>query len=230
MSPLDNSLRKDLLVEDAASSIEKIGSGLGQGISLAVLGGYRSLVANLIWMSMNGVWEKRDYDATFARIRLSTSVDPRPELFWLNGARIIYNDMPAWQAGDHLAGRLNTTRQGKEIQKRYAQEALAFLDSSLSIHLHSPNIHIERAVIHWRKLDDLEKAAELFLHASKLPDAPYYAARVYAELLVGLGKKREALGFLEELYLTLPDNDILARKNVVELKIRNLRKELDKVE
>jgi hypothetical protein len=56
-----------------------------------------------------------------------------------------------------------------------------------------------------------------------LPDAPYYAARIYAELLVGLGREAEALAWLERQLVTLPANDPAARREVVVERIQWLK-------
>lgn len=224
--PLDRSLRRDLGKEKELSSIESIGPGLGQGISFAILGGYRSLVANLVWLSMNSVWEKKDFDSTYARIRLATSVDPRPEIFWLNGARIISNDMPTWRTGGRLADQVSSTSEARKPQREFAEEALAFLRQSETTHKDNPKIYLEKAIIHWQKLNDIRTATELFGEAARLPNAPYHAARIYADLLVKIGKREESLAFLRQLYPTLPDNDIMARKHIVLGMIEDLEEEI----
>lgn len=227
LSPLDRSISGELGQRSEVESLRQLDSQFGQGLSVAILGGYRSVAANLVWLSKNESWEQRDLPGTFAKIALATSIDPRPEMFWLNGSRIIANDMPAWVVGDENTDQLIHSIEGRKIARQYANRALSFLESSRTFHEGNPDIYLEEAMIYWRKLDDLETAANRFLEATQAEDPPYHAFRIYGELLSKLGRKREALEFLERHYETLPDGSIEAMKVVVGDRIRVLRKELE---
>lgn len=212
----------DAVLEFDASSLS---GSVGQGLSLAVLGGYRSAAANLVWLDMNASWERRDFDGTLTRIELASTIDPRPEIFWLNGARIIANDMPSWGTSDGGGENMNPSFDGtsEEIVRRFGTRALGYLEKG---RLHQPEssaLVIEQAVICWRKLDDLERSAALFLEATTLPGAPYYASRIYAEILIKLGREQEALDFLVKHYQTLPEDDLMAMKPIVAERIATLR-------
>ncbi len=85
---------------------------------------------------------------------------------------------------------------------------------------------IERANIELHRLHDLAAAAESYRQASQQPDAPYYAARIEAELLRRIGRKAEALACLTELYPRLPAADENAGAALVLSRIRSLEVEL----
>ena len=70
---------------------------------LALLGGFRALVADGTWIRMYDVWEERDLPVVDTLIRLVTAIDPRPLYFWLNGARIMAYDMPDWRVAAAIA-------------------------------------------------------------------------------------------------------------------------------
>ena len=55
--------------------------------------------------------------------------------------------------------------------------------------------------------------------------SPYYAPRIYAELLVQLGREREAYDFLRQAYPKMPDI-IYSQKDVVRGRIRDLEDSL----
>ncbi len=226
VSPLDRSISEALGQRAEVESLRQLDSQFGQGLSVAVLGGYRSVTANMVWLSKNRNWEKRDLVGTFAKIGLVTSIDPRPEIFWLNGARIIANDMPAWVVGDRNTNQLASTEEGRKVAHQYAKRALLLLEKSRVHHSDNPDIYLEEAMIYWLKLDDLERAAERVLRATQAMNPPYHAFRIYGEMLTRLGRKQEALGFLERHYKTLPDNSPEAMKIVVGDRIRALRQEL----
>ena len=82
------------------------------------------------------------------------------------------------------------------------------------------------ANIHQRKLNDLDEAARHYRMAAEVPNAPYFAGRVYGELLRRNGRNREAYDWLTDLYLTLPDDDPSALKVIVLNRIRELEQTL----
>ena len=224
------SLIEERVVGSEGSSggeLSDLSGSAGQGLSLAVLGGYRSAVANFVWLDMNGSWERREFDETLSRIVLATTIDPRPEIFWLNGSRVIANDMPFW--GNEEERRHNPLMRGstEEIQRRFALRAIELLEQARMFHPTNTVFIVEQAMICWRKLDDLEMAAELFREATSRDGAPYYCFRIYAELLLKLGRESEALSFLIAHYESLPDDDIQAMKPVVAARIDELRRSLD---
>ncbi|MEM9159388.1 MAG: hypothetical protein AAGB46_10090 [Verrucomicrobiota bacterium] len=201
---------------------------LSQGMSLALLGGYRPIVANMVWIAMDGAWMRRDFDTTLSHIKLATSIDPRHEFFWLNGARIIANDMPTWRYSYEEMDRLHTTIEGRMIKDEFAEEALELLEKGSSRLPENPLILAEMGVIEWRKKDNLQRAGDLFLKAWGMPDAPYYVGRIYAEVLERQGRREEALAFLREMVIDLPENELEAMVPVVRERIRRLERALGK--
>jgi tetratricopeptide (TPR) repeat protein len=185
----------------------------GQGATLALLGGFRALVADATWIKMYTAWEQRDLPATHTLLQLVTTLDPRPVYFWLNGARIMAYDFTAWRvraAGGREQGAL----------------ALAHLDRAMQVHPASADLWIERANIQLNRLQDVAGAAESYRRAWEQPNAPYYAARLHAELLRRLGRKEEALAWLVQLHPRLPAGDEAAARDVVLARIRELEQQL----
>jgi len=223
MRPLGLSLQREALADEpGAASLDELQGQLGSGLSFAILGGYRSVAANFVWLGMYGAWERRDFDKTLAAIRIAAAIDPRKRLFWIDGARILANDMPAWRVGVWETERLNRDPEGRRIGERFAREALAFLDRGIAQLGPDPLLLMEKAIIAWRKLEDLERAARLFGEAYRQPGAPYVAGRMKAEMLVRAGRKAEALAYLKKIYSKLPDDDPRAMKPVVKERLRRL--------
>lgn len=215
-------------IEGASSSVvgssgfEGLNSSVGQGVSLAVLGGYRSIAANVIWLELNGSWERQEIDETVTKIELATSTDPRVSYFWVNGARIIANDIPVWAATSQGITRESHPDTMAAINRKFGSKALDLIDRALLSHPQNLDLMVDRAVIYWKKMEDLDKAAELFLEIANLSDGPYFAGRLYAELSVNLGRSAEALEYLKSIYLGLPDDDPQAMKPFVADRIRTL--------
>lgn len=189
----------------------------GRGGALAVLGGFRSVVAGVFWLQANLAWERREVAATTTLLHLTVAADERPLHFWLNGARMLAHDVPEWRL-DAAAPRARWER----VRNEQAAVALAFLRRGVDWHGPAPDLLIEMANIRLRVLGDTEGAARLFREAAELPGAPYYAARVYAELLRGLGRRAEALAWLRRIAPGLPADDPAARRDVVLQRIKEL--------
>jgi len=192
-----------------------------QGGALALLGGMRSMLASGCWLRTNLAWEKRDLAGTTSLIDLTVAADERPLYFWLNGARIMANDMPEWRMTS-LAPKAYRAVANEE----QAQLALRFLEKGLRWHGADAAIYVEMANIHLRRRGDLEAAAHFYRLAAEQPGAPYYAARIYGELLRELHRPAEALAWLRQTLPALPRDDPMAARDLVEARMRSLEREL----
>ena len=192
------------------------GAGPGPAVvgNLALPGlfdGLRPLLAGGCWLRANLAWEQRDPAATLAWLEATVALDARPVYFWVNGARMIAYDLPEWEPGP----------DPRRVEA-CTQRALGFLEQGLRRHGDDPAILIELANLHLRRRGDLARAAACYRRAAEQPGAPYYAARIHAELLQALGRPDEALAWLRSLLPTLPAHEPAARRTVVEARIRAL--------
>jgi hypothetical protein len=147
-------------------------------------------------------------------------------VFWLNGARIVAYDFPVWRieaAGGFDAVSADAQRR---VQHEQAGAGLRIVAAAMAYHPASPELWIERANIELNRLGDLAAAAESYRRAWELPRAPYFVARLHAEVLRRAGRKAEALAWLVRLHPTLPAGDDGAAADVVISRIRELEREL----
>lgn len=207
-------------------NLEGIEGSLGQGLVVGVLGGFRAIMADFMWIRVNTIWERRDRTKLDALIRLSTTLDPRQSFFWFNGARMIAYDVPNWRIREEGGYSEVPEARQDEINREQAEQAFIFLEKAREFHPDEPKLVVEVAQIYLNRLKDIPNAAEWFLKTSKMPNAPYFAARIYAELLRRQGLDREAYDYLRELYSELP-NDPYAQKNIILERIRTLEEELE---
>ncbi len=207
-----------------ASSFQERGEQLaalaGQGGMPAVFGGLRSVVASGYWLRAQRAWEQRDATGMEMLIDLTVAADERPLYFWLNGARMLAHDVPAWLP-------VTTPESVKRrLGEEQARRAVRLLERGLRWHGTDASLYVEMANIHLHRLGDPATAAHCYRQAAAQPGAPYYAARIHAELLRELGRPREALAWLRQLLPTLPATDPAARRDVVLGRIQALEQEL----
>lgn len=201
----------------------RLDSGAGltkQAAVQGLLGGFRAVVADIIWLEAHSHAADRDLPGTESLLELVTLIDPRPLYFWLNGARILAYDMPTWRVAG--AGVAETGRFSCE----QAQRALRRLEKARTFHPDSAALWIEQANIEFNRLGDVAEAAASYRRAAEQPDAPYYAARLHAEMLRRIGRKAEALIWLVRLHPQLPPTEESAGADLVLTRIRGLEREL----
>lgn len=142
-------------------------------------GGYRTFAADCFWLKTNLAWETRDPARVRRLIDFTVMADPQAPYFWLNGARILAYDFPAWQCAGEDKAPLALRARWRMLG---ADEALRLLERGQHWHGHSAALHLEMANICLYALGDRHRAAECYRVASEQSDAPDYAARIYTRL------------------------------------------------
>lgn len=213
--------------EDKAVGHDGIGTiSAAHAATFALLGGFRSIVADIAWIRLHTGWAARNLAATETLVLTASLIDPRVVHFWLNGARILAFDFPAWRIwADGGFDRVPVARQ-RMIVREQATKGIAHLTRGLAFHPRSAALWIERASLEFSRLGDPAAAAESYRRAAACDGAPYYAARLHAQMLMRLGRKEEALAWLVHLHPGLPAEDPEAAAAVVLERIRDLEREL----
>ncbi|MDG2346463.1 MAG: hypothetical protein P8M62_10535 [Opitutae bacterium] len=206
-------------------NLEAIEGSLGQGLVIGVLGGFRAVMADFLWIRTNTIWERRDRVKLDAMVRLVTTLDPRPDFFWINGARMIAYDVPNWRIREEGGYAEVSEDRQLAIDLEQAQQAFVMLARAREFHPENAKLYLETGQIYLNRLKDNVNAAQWFLSASQQLDAPYYAARIYGELLRREGKDVEAYAYLKQLFQQLP-NDPYAQKPIILDRIKELEDHL----
>jgi hypothetical protein len=226
LRPLADAVRKIEVPPGGAGRPGHLGAIVGSGMSLAALGGFRALAADLLWLKTYGAWAACDPAATQALVRLVTTIDERPLRFWLNGARIMAYDVAAWRLQSERRGPDLPAEVRRRIVDEQARAALEYLADARCHHPESAALCIEIANLHLNRQADLAAAAAWYRLAAESPGAPYYAARIHAELLQRLGRQQEAYAWLCRIHPTLPAGEKEAMAALVLRRIRDLERTL----
>ncbi|MFQ3224842.1 MAG: Na+-transporting methylmalonyl-CoA/oxaloacetate decarboxylase gamma subunit [Lentimonas sp.] len=206
-------------------NLEAIEGALGQGLIVGVLGGFRAVMADFLWIHTDTIWKNRDRVKLDAMVRLVTTLDPRPEYFWIYGSRMIAYDVPSWRIKEEGGHDEVPESRKRELDLEQAEQAFVMLKRGLEFHPEAAKLYLEIAQIYLNRLKDIPNAAKWFLLASQQPDAPYFAARIYGELLRRQGQDSEAYAFLKQLHRDLPD-DPYTQKPIIFDRIRELEQAL----
>lgn len=225
LSPLREAVGKDVVTPPGAAGTGRRRPVTAHWVNAAVPGGLRALVADGLWLRLYSAWAARDIPRTEALVCLVTMADDRPAHFWINGARILACDIAEWRLS--AAG---SDRMPAEVQRRIVDEqacaGLRHLAAACACHPDNAAIWVETGNIQLYRRGNWTLAAEAYRRAAELPGAPWYAARIHAELLRRLGRDKEAYVWLRRLHPALPAGEPAAMSGVVLFRIRMLEDRL----
>lgn len=171
---------------------------IGQLGFLAALSGFRSLVADLLWIQAHVAWEKLEWGRMAWLFNGVTALQPRATMFW---------DMASWHmAWNASIAALQDPKLPRQAQKLKAQRE--YFDLGRDFLLRGIQNNPDRPVLYERlgtlerdKYQDHCAAAAQFAIAARFPDAPPYLERFAAyELAACPGHEREAYDRLAQLY------------------------------
>jgi hypothetical protein len=165
---------------------------------VAALSGFRSLVADVLFIQAHVAWERTQWSRLLLLFRQATTLQPRNVLFW---------DMAAW----HMAWNASTAALNDPLQPREALRIKAareylelgkdFLERGIKNNADRPELYEALARLYRDKYQDHEHASEFFAKAADIPGAHSYARRFAAyELAQCPGREREAYEQLRALY------------------------------
>jgi hypothetical protein len=171
---------------------------IGQLAFVAALSGFRSLVADVLFIRAHVAWEQTEWGRLLLLLRQATTLQPRSVLFW---------DMAAWHmAWNASVAALNDPTQPRQAlrikaQREYFALGKDFLERGIQNNPEKPQLYESLARLYKDKYNDHARASEYFAKAAALPGAPSYDQRFAAyELSYSEGREREAYAELRRLY------------------------------
>jgi hypothetical protein len=170
---------------------------IGQSAFIAVLGGFRSVIADLLFIDAYSAWERTDWTFLLLRLRQATELQPRAILFWeMAGWHM------AWNAGTAaLEDDSKSPAARRRLQHDYLELGKDFLVRGIAHNPEKPELYEALARLYRDKFHDHARAAENFEKASRLPGHHSYDERFSAyELAECEGREREAYDRLRALY------------------------------
>ncbi len=213
--PLQEAAWVEVKARQPEMNVHDLGDNIGQGMLLGVFGGFRTVLADFIWLQGYHYWEQRDQPDLEAMIYLSTTLDPRMVSFWDNGSSEIALDIPAWVYRNATLPRDQQAAAYRKARTVQAERALSFLDRGLAFHPGEFILLKDQATLYDNSLHEVAKAAEKWREAAEADDSPFFAGRLYVRHLLKMGKKMEAYAYLKKIYPRLPADAPDAQKAVL---------------
>ena len=94
---------------------------IGQSAFVAVLGGFRSVIADVLFIDAYSAWERTDWTQLLLRLRQATELQPRSILFWeMAGWHM------AWNAGTAALERIQISGYASAVAVRVSQAGRGF--------------------------------------------------------------------------------------------------------
>ena len=165
---------------------------LGQGVLLGVLGGLRTVVADIAWIRSYVFWERRDRPGCEALMRTACTLDPHARYFWENTGLRIGLDMAHWEIRRRGGYAKVPAETQERLFRQYGRRGLDVLEEGMAYARSRTSLLLAAGFLAEGKLKDLRLAADYYRQAAEAPDAPWYAARICADFDWSAGRKTEA--------------------------------------
>lgn len=194
---LESSVAREHMADESLQPALDLSERLGQNAFIAILGGFRSVVADFLFIDAEVAWENTDWPHLLLRLRQVTTLQPHVPMFWDTAGWHM-----AWNAGTAaLRDESKPLALRKRIHAEYIELGRDFLQHGVANNPRSAQLYEALARLYRDKLHDHARAAENFAKAAQLPGAAAYDERFGAyELSQCPGREREAYEKLRELY------------------------------
>ncbi|MEM1059572.1 MAG: hypothetical protein AAGK14_10015 [Verrucomicrobiota bacterium] len=199
---------------------------LSQNAMIGLLGGFRGVVADLIWLGVTDAWADKDWYRAQKNIELATTLQPRFLPFWENGGwHLAYN-----ASNDARFSAIETDPEERLRQERHwIEQGARLYERGREANPESYRLYKALADVYDQKLQDYPAAAQYYLQASQRPGAPLYLERFPAYMWQKGGMDQEAYEHWKMLwnkYLDQPARPQIA-KDKIEESIRELEEKLN---
>jgi len=153
--------------------------GLGQGLTIGVLSGMRSVVADIIWLNVVTAWENQEWFRMGGYINLCTALQPRAPVFWdIGGWHLAWNASVAAMHDKDLPTELRRIK----ASRYWAERGLEIYKRGLENNPQNWRLWRDTGMLYDQRLKDYPSAAYYYKQASMRPGAPAFLERAPAEM------------------------------------------------
>jgi hypothetical protein len=197
---------------------------VGQGMMLALLSGFRGVVADFTWLGVTGAWEEKEWFKVKNLIDLATTLQPRTLLFWEMGGWHL-----AWNASIEKRNNPFEPSEARRIKEErfWIEEGRKLFVRGAENNPDRYQLWLQLAWINDQKIKNYHEAAYYYRKVTSFPDAPIYLERFVGYALEKAGEDQAAYDYWKELWRRpLPHTDPQRAWDKIEKKIRDLENKL----
>ncbi len=165
---------------------------------LAALSGFRSVVADVLWIQAHSAWERVEWGRMKLLFETVTSLQPRALMFW---------EISSWHMAYNASiAALEDNTQPREAlrikaQREYFKVGEDFLLRGIQNNPDRALLYDRLGMLYRDKFQDHVRSFEAYDKGARLPDAAQYVARFAAyELSQVPGREREAYDRLSAMF------------------------------
>ncbi len=180
---LDSSYQ-ELKLGGASLSVE-LRSKLSQNLAVALLSGFRGIVADFVWINGHVAWENQVWYKLKEAIELSVVLQPHSISFWdLGGWHMAWNASYAESTNPKYSSKALRTK----MQREWIDAGKKFLEEGIKNNPETYELHFRLGWLIYQKLNDPLGAVEPFEKAASFPEAPSYVGRMIGHMYEKAGQ------------------------------------------
>jgi hypothetical protein len=199
LGPLEASIHREraALKYGGAGVTPAMRDRLGQGAAIALLAGFRGVVADFLWIQNHGFWEERQWIRMYRNMQVVTLLQPQAVTFW---------DLSSWHMAWNIAYAVrtdpanHTEAEGIRREREWQEKARDFLLEGIRNVPQRYDLYFALGWLYARKFKDPCAACEYYKIAAAMPDAPNFVDRMYAHALEHCGRLPEAYAYWKFLW------------------------------
>ncbi|NJK91612.1 MAG: hypothetical protein HC904_07185 [Blastochloris sp.] len=199
---------------------------LGQGMTLAALGGFRGVAANFLWLSVTTAWEEQQWTRLRALAEMVVLLSAEGVFFWENaGWHMAYNASVSAERFSGDAERGEGPRMRNVESMHWIKQGIELYERGIRAIPEKPKLYEMLALLYQQRLQDHEKAAHYFELASQKEGAPVYLERFAGFALEKAGEREKAYAHWVKLWQSSEEHGPGPRRwGMIEERIRKLEK------
>jgi hypothetical protein len=220
LAPLEQKIHRERnrLRYGSAKAALTLHDSVSQSAWIALLAGFRGIVADFIWIQGHHYWETKQWLRQYRNMETTVTLQPLSVLFWDVGAWHM-----AWNIGyaERVATNNTTQAQGLKRERVWHEHAEAFLKRGIENIPNRYELYFKLGWLYEEKFKDDCRAAEYFAKAAAFPHVPSYISRMHARAQERCGDIKGAYRYWTNLW-SQDHTKVDQQWNIVERELKRL--------
>jgi hypothetical protein len=189
--------QQDVLRYHGVVMTRQLRDQLSQGLTIGVLSGMRSIVADILWLEVTAAWENEEWFKMDSLINLVTSLQPRSVVFWdFGGWQLAWNVSVSAEQNIHEPSELRRLHD----RRFWIMKGLDVLKRGIENNPRSYGLWERVGQLYQQRLRDPKTAAYYYEKANEQPGAPVYLERFPAIMYENAGDDWDAYAAWKALW------------------------------